>query len=124
MLRILRMGALVICLLILTGCIAATGDMGEEMVYLRISDGRGMLDYAVMRDGELVKLSADGDNDFDFSTCKTGDVLSVHVSQLQETFPPKALYKKCERTGKSAEVELNESSAAYIAENPNWTIAE
>lgn len=125
MVKIIKAAALVFCLLMLTAC-AATGEWGEEVTYVRLENGTNTMDWIVWN-GDLMKPVANhGTEEFDFSSCKTGDVLQMEIYLIQEIFPANAVYTRCETTGKSAEVEMKDEYKAWMTEVPDsvWTITE
>ncbi|MBQ4354027.1 MAG: hypothetical protein IJC71_03945 [Clostridia bacterium] len=124
--RILLFLILAVSALLLTSCSA---DWGEEVVYVRLSNGDSTMDWIVDKNGDLMKPAADlGGEEFDFSGCKTGDVIRMEIYLIQEIFPANVVYKRCEATGRTAEVKMKDEYRSWLAENEMyegvWTIAE
>lgn len=126
-LKLTRM-ALLMTLAALVLLLASCGSgWGEEVVYVRIDNGTNAMDWIVTADGELMKPVADyGMEEFDFSSCRTGDVLRLEIYLIQEIFPANAVYKRCEPTGKTADVVMKDEYKAWLTETPDsvWTIVE
>lgn len=122
--------ALLLTLIAVVLALASCGnDWGEEVVYVRLDNGTNTMDWIVTGDGELMKPVADfGMEEFDFSSCKTGDVLRLEIYLIQEIFPANAVYKRCEPTGKTADVVMKDEYKAWLTEVPDsnsvWTIVE
>ena len=122
--RILILLILVVLAFALASCSA---DWGEEVVYVRLSNGESTMDWIVDKNGDLMKPVANhGDEAFDFSDCKTGDVIRMEIYLIQELFPSNAVYKRCEKTEKTAEVNMKDTYKNWMTEmnDPALTIVE
>lgn len=124
--RILLFGILVVFAFALASCSA---DWGEEVVYVRLSNGESTMDWIVDKNGDLMKPVADfGGEEFDFSGCRTGDVIRMETYLIQEIFPSNVVYKRCEATGRTAEVKMKDEYRNWLADTEMhesvWTIVE
>jgi len=124
--RILLVLTLTALMLTLASCDA---DWGEEVVYVRLSNGESTMDWIVDKDGDLMKPVADfSGEEFDFSECRTGDVIRMETYLIQEIFPSNVVYKRCETTDRTAEVKMKDEYLNWLAGNEMyegvWTIVE
>ena len=109
--------------------ISCSADWGEEVVYVRLSNGESTMDWIVDKNGDLMKPVADfGGEEFDFSGCRTGDVIRMETYLIQEIFPANVVYKRCEKTDKTAEIKMKDEYKAWMADTEMhdsvWTIVE
>ena len=107
--------------------VSGSADWGEEVVYVRLTNGETAYDWIVRADGDMMRPAANfGAEEFDFSDCRTGDVLRMEIELIQELFPANAVYSKCEKTGKTADVNMKDEYKNWMTEmnDPDLTIAE
>ena len=136
-LRILLLVTLCAFCVVLVSCssnlgeevVSSPADWGEEVVYVQLTNGSAVMDWIVTADGDLMKPVCDfGGEEFNFSDCKTGDVLRMEIYLIQELFPSNAVYKRCEKTGKTAEVNMKEAYKSWMTDtemnDSAWTIVE
>ena len=107
--------------------VSGSADWGEEVVYVRLTNGESTMNWIVRADGDMMKPAANfGVEEFDFSDCRTGDVLRMEIELIQEIFPANAVYVRCEKTDKTAEVNMKDEYKNWMTEmnDPALTIAE